>query len=50
MEEESLETVYHRMTFLSEKAKEKYNHNIHLLQVRRNRTQLERRRSAPRLT
>ena len=49
MEEESLETVYHRMTFLSEKSKEKYNHNIHLLQVRRVRTQLERRRSAPKL-
>lgn len=40
MEEESLEKVYEKMAFLSERAKEKYNHNIHLLKVRRNRTQL----------
>lgn len=35
------------MSFLSEKSKEKYNHNIHILKVHRYRDRLERRKSAP---
>jgi hypothetical protein len=30
------------MRFLSERSKEKYNHNVHLLKIRRNKDKLER--------
>ena len=48
-EPQPLETVYNSMKFLSEKTKEKYNHNVHLLKKRRNRDRLDRRSSAPTL-
>ena len=46
-DEQPLEAVYNQMRFLSERSKEKYNHNLHLLKVRRNKDKLERRKSAP---
>ena len=46
-QEQPLEAVYNQMKFLSDKSKERYNHNIHLLTCRRNKDKLERRKSAP---
>ena len=39
-QEQPLEEIYNQMKFLSEKSKEKYNHNVHLLKCRRNKDKL----------
>ena len=38
--DEPLEAVYNKNKFLPQRTKEPYNHNLHLMKVRKGRTQL----------